>query len=356
MAGIGLFILGMSALPVAASATTRPASTTLPTVSVAFDVASAGEAPFYVAAQHGFFRRFGINVQDVLVTNTTVGAAALESGSVDMAGATDPLQLTQKTGIQFVGVVGTNFQAAYFQVVCNSQVAKPTKTETGKQKLQELIGKKVAFSGIGSTPYISLQEALAYNGMNINQVQVVSLATGTPQYAALETEQVACVIGNPNVVATQVGGSWGGFKLMGFSDPGVSSPSFLKYINPIEATATWVKSHKHEATAFARGYAQAVLWMQQPKNLAGAEAGVIAAEGSAVATGNGLKELMKDLLPALTPIWGPSTVRALYNADLDNGVITREANFNPLVFCGPGAPTDLAAAQRLAAGGPAEKY
>ena len=347
---------GLLALPPVAGATSTPKSATLPTVTVAFDVASAGEAPFYAASLHGFFRKFGINVQDVLVTNTTVGAAALESGSVDLAGATDPLVLTQKTGIQFVGVVGTNFQAAYFQVVCNNQIAKPTKGETGKQKLQELLGKKIAFSGIGSTPYISLQEALAFNGMNISQVQVVSLATGTPQYAALETSQVACVIGNPNVVATQVGGSWGGFKLLGFADAGVSSPSFLKYVNPIEATATWVKTHKHEATAFARGYSAAVLWMQKPKNLAGAEAAVEAAEGSAVATGPALPVLMKDLLPALTPIWGPTTVRAVYNADLDNGVITRIPNFNPNVFCGPGSPPSEAAAVTLAAGGPAQKY
>ena len=291
------------------------------------------------------------------MSSEAIALAALQAGSVQIAGISDPIALQETTGNIYPGVVGQDVQAGYFNVVCNNQVPEPAKGELAKDKLQELVGKKIAFTGVGSSAYIELNQSLQYNGLSVSQIQFVNVTAGAPQYAALESGAVACVVGNANVVATQVGGAWGGYKFLTFSDPGVSNPSFAKYVGSFNTTEGWLAGHKKMVIAFERAWSYSVLWLQNPKNLAGAEEATGAAEGPAMASpGPALVDLMKVFLPALTPVWGPSTVRAIYNADLDIGTIKKIPNFNPYQFVAPGAPIDDAAAANLASGGPAAKY
>jgi ABC-type nitrate/sulfonate/bicarbonate transport system substrate-binding protein len=246
--------------------------------------------------------------------------------------------------------VGTNHSSAYFDMVCNPSA--DAANGSADEKLHALVGKKIALSGIGSPPYIQLAAALKNHNMSINDVTVVNVQVGAPEYAAMEAGQVDCMIGNPNDAAYLVPAG-GRYLALNFGDQGVVPDVVAQASGSWVSMSDWADAHPKEVAAFAGAWAEAVLWMQDPNNFDGAQQAIQQAIGKGAATGPALETETHAVLGTLTPVWGTATAQAGYNADLTDGVLTDPIqNFNPSDFVAASAPADAAAAQKLAAATP----
>lgn len=321
-------------------------------VKVAFDEGSVGEAFFYVAENEGYFKKFGIDFTPVLVSNSTAADAALASGSVQIAGLSDPIEYYVKTGTVIPIAAAGGFLAPYFDVVANSNVDAHTGTPC--QKMKDLKGKRIGLSGTGSTPYNMFSAAASHCGLSISDYDIVSIsAPGAPLYAALEAGSVDAIVNDPNSVAV-LSGHDGRYEVLSL---GEAVPSYVeKYSTTLGVDPSWLKTHQAAVTGFQRAISAADLYIKNPANVKSVERAMVEAEGKGVATGPALLTEYKAWLPTVSALFSPQIAEDMYRTDVSDGAIKPIHNFNPDEFVAPGAPVSLAAQKQLADGGAPGKY
>ncbi len=329
------------------SAATQPAQ--LPKVTVGVLTGSAGLAPFYIALNDGLFQKWGVEPVPVYTGAFPELEAGLQSNSLDISEIGDMFRDYEK-GLHYVGLIGTDFGSSYFDLVCNPSV--DATSGTADDKLHALRGKKIAMSGIGSPPYIQLAAALKNHNMTIDDVTIVNIQVGAPEYAAMQAQQVDCMVGNPNDVAFLTPAD-GRYQALNFGDPGVVPDLVAKASGAWVARADWVPSHPKEVGGFQHAWAEAELRMMDPNNLSEAEAAIQQAIGKNAATGPALETETRAVIASLTPVWGEASAQDVYNADLADGVLTQPIdNFNARDFVAPGAPASQDEARQFIAAAP----
>lgn len=107
--------------------------------------------PFYIAEHNGYFTQEGLTMgaRPRLGTGAKV-AAALESGSIDVAGAvmTDALNL-YKTDNQ-ARVIGTLVDTYYVDIIAGSTIPQSADSGSLADRIRALKGKKIGITGPGS--------------------------------------------------------------------------------------------------------------------------------------------------------------------------------------------------------------
>jgi hypothetical protein len=165
----------------------------------------------------------------------------------------------------------------------------------------------------------------------------------------MQANQVDCMVGNPNDVAFLTPAE-GRYQALNFGDPGVVPDVVSKASGAWVARADWVPAHSKEVSGFQHAWAEAELRMMDPNNLAEAEAAIQQAIGKNSATGAALETETKAVIASLTPVWGEASAQDVYNADLEDGVLTQPIdNFNAKDFVAPGAPATIDEARQFIA-------
>jgi ABC-type nitrate/sulfonate/bicarbonate transport system substrate-binding protein len=132
------------------------------------------DMPFLVARERGFFREEGLEAEIILM-KAALTVQALLGGSIDFGTATGTAVNAAVNGAD-VRVVQAMSDKPSFDLV-----AKPSITS-----LQQLRGKRIGVSGIGSLTEILARQILIANQIPPDQVTFLSLGTGDVTYAALK--------------------------------------------------------------------------------------------------------------------------------------------------------------------------
>jgi NitT/TauT family transport system substrate-binding protein len=150
-------------------------------------------AAVWVAKDRGLFRKYGLEVQFILMPRSPLAVAALIAGEIDMA-VMGPGHLLN-AGIGGADLVGI---ANFFQKLDYTLSARPE-----IKRPEDLTGKRIAISGPGSTSHIVTLLALRGLGLDPNQARISLITipgTEVNRRIALETG---------NVEATSLRGSMG---------------------------------------------------------------------------------------------------------------------------------------------------
>jgi ABC-type nitrate/sulfonate/bicarbonate transport system substrate-binding protein len=168
---------GAAALVEAGSTTTTgPAEK----VSVALPSVSGVFLPHVLAQQKGFFREEGLDVE-LPVLRSNLVTAGLASGEADYSGTFGPAVRDVLAGMPF-RVVGAVVDKSTRWVMAAPEV----------QSMEQLRGKAIAVSTIGSGPYNSGVLALEHFGIDPYS-EVTWLAAGTPAERLLAVQQGAAL-------------------------------------------------------------------------------------------------------------------------------------------------------------------
>ena len=131
-----------TAAPAAQTPNTAAASTaTLTRITVGHGAVSATDTPFYIDEDQGIYAKYGIQVEDVLLTGGSQVAQALSSGSVQVAGGGLGALLDAKLSGVDLTVIGCPYPWQFFQIY-----AQP-----GTKSMEDLRGKTIAASDPGSS-------------------------------------------------------------------------------------------------------------------------------------------------------------------------------------------------------------
>ena len=185
-------------LAAALAAGSRPAGAALPPATMLWVAAAGSQAVAWVTKEAGYFARDGVDLTLDYLSGSPTAAAALVSGRVDFVQMAGPAVVAADArGAHLVMVMGFVTQPA-FVVVAVPEVQTP----------EQLRGKTVAVSKIGSSDDFMLREALTHLGMRAEtDVKIIGVGSVAAQIAALSKHLVdAAVFDPPNdVVAVRAG-------------------------------------------------------------------------------------------------------------------------------------------------------
>jgi NitT/TauT family transport system substrate-binding protein len=144
-------------------------------------------APFYVAAERGYFAEAGFEVTFDYSLETD-GIALTGAGEVPFAiVSAEQVLLAREQGLPVVYV------AAWYQ---DSPIAIASKVETGIEGPEDLIGRKIGLPGLFGANYIALRALLSEYG--IEEAQVTLDSIGFNQVQALAADQEEAIVGYAN--------------------------------------------------------------------------------------------------------------------------------------------------------------
>ncbi len=155
---------------------------------------SSNQTPIWVAKEEGIFKRFGLEPELILIEGGTRGAQALISGDVPVMGmAGQPVISARARGSDLVLVGGVVNKMNYILA-----------STPGIKNPEDLKGKRVGITQIGSASYHAVMLALKHWGMEArrNRVTLLQVGNQAARVASLQTGGSDAVIVNPGLAST----------------------------------------------------------------------------------------------------------------------------------------------------------
>jgi len=155
---------------------------------------SSNQTTVWVAKEEGLFKKFGLDVELILIEGGTRGAQALISGDLPVVGmAGQPVISARARGSDLVLIGGLINRMNYILA-----------SAPGIKKSEELKGKRIGITQVGSASYHAVVLALKHWGMDSRRDRVTLLQVGNQaaRVASLQTGGSDAVIVNPGLAST----------------------------------------------------------------------------------------------------------------------------------------------------------
>jgi len=125
--------------------------------------------PLFVAKERGFFAKRGLEVTPQQLALSGVMPAALQSGSVQIAGVASPVLLqANDSGMDLVGLAGTSIHSQ-----SSRSIGLVVRNGGGVKSAADLVGKKIAVPGLNAALHIIGRKWLADQGVDTRKVTFV---------------------------------------------------------------------------------------------------------------------------------------------------------------------------------------
>ncbi len=154
-------------------------------IRVGFPSLAFAYMPYYVAQEKGILKKYGFEAEYILM-RTTIQPQALLNGNINFFPSVSTGISAAVSGLPVV-VVLNFYNGSPWVLVTNKDISKP----------QDLIGKKVAVSGIRTAPYYFLQAALKKWEIPEKDVGLILTGGTTSSFTALASNQVVATVLTP---------------------------------------------------------------------------------------------------------------------------------------------------------------
>jgi NitT/TauT family transport system substrate-binding protein len=238
LATVSVFSAFVIMLPSAALTADRP----LQKINVAYSSISGNQAALWVAQDKGFFRKYGLEVQAVLIESGTTTSQALVAGDLTFANVAGPAVIQSNLrGADAVIIAGV-LNTLIFQLYTDKNITRP----------DQFKGKSVSVTRFGSATDFAMRYALEKYGLDVNKdVAILQLGNHPAQLAALEAGRVqGAMLSMPTSLRA---------KKMGFSMMADLQMLGLEYQHTsIATTKTLIKSKPDMVRDFLRAYIEGI--------------------------------------------------------------------------------------------------
>jgi NitT/TauT family transport system substrate-binding protein len=170
-----------SALLMMTASASPAADKPLQKINVAYSSISGNQVGLWVAQDKGFFRKYGLEVQAVLIESGTTTTQALVSGEISLAQVAGP------------AVIQSNLRGADAVIIAGvlNTLTFQLYTERGITRPDQFKGKSVAVTRFGSATDFAMRYALDKYGLDPNkEVAILQMGNQPAQLAALEAGKV----------------------------------------------------------------------------------------------------------------------------------------------------------------------
>jgi NitT/TauT family transport system substrate-binding protein len=207
----------------------------------------ASSAPFFIASEKGFFKEEGIDVEYKFfdASNPVNVAAASNNVDVGTAGLTADLYNMVAAGQKVIIVADKGREEKGYQLS-----ALLVHKDSAIQSIQDLKGKKIGLTTIGSSNHYMTGRLLEKYGMSVKDVELVPLNTTRGQMEALKGKNVDAVILNTSNIAQAVQEGYG--KVL------VNVADEIPYQSTGVFLSPKLAANKDVALRFLRGYVKGI--------------------------------------------------------------------------------------------------
>ncbi|RTQ32029.1 metal ABC transporter substrate-binding protein [Variovorax gossypii] len=246
----------LSALAAASAAAALPSRAQSATKIVFGYTAVTDFASVFVAAEEGYFKKHGLEVELKFIPLNSTIPAALQSDSLQIGGPTPSVFLQAVDGgLDLVLVAGgglTSKTITGFGLVARAG--------SGIKSAQDCVGKKIGVPGLGAFLHVTFRAWLKDSGVDYRKVNFVEAAF--PQHADLLRGGSVDAVVSADPFMSRITESGAGYVASYYS-------TFLPENNQTivhAAKREWVAKNPAAARAFREALVEAASFMQQPKN------------------------------------------------------------------------------------------
>ena len=243
----------LAALPLAAS---LPARAQAPTKIVFGYTAVTDFASVFVAAEEGYFKKRGLDVELKFIPINSTIPAAIQSDSLQIGGPTPSVFLQAVDGgLDHVVVAGggvTSKSITGFGLVARAG--------SGIKTAQDTVGKKIGVPGLGAFLHVTFRAWLKSQGVDYRKVNFVEAAF--PQHGDLLRGGSVDAVVSADPFMSRITDSGVGYVASYYS-------TFLPDGQPTiihTARRDWVEKNAAAAKAFREALQEAAAFMANPKN------------------------------------------------------------------------------------------
>jgi len=207
-------------------------------IKIAFSQVAAAFAPIWIAHEHGYLKKYGLDAEVVNLSKPT-DIQALLSGdvqiTVDGSAAVEPI----------AGGANLTYIAVPLPVYTQAVYGQPP-----LQTLGDLVGKTVGATSQGGSSDNALRTLLAREGIDPTQLNITYLRDDAGILAALQTGAVqAAILTSPNMLRA---------REMGLREIVDTTPLKLRTINTgIIVRKDWAQQHPELVEGFLKAYIEA---------------------------------------------------------------------------------------------------
>jgi NitT/TauT family transport system substrate-binding protein len=234
------FIIGSSSLD--SFAADKTGTPPLQKITVAYSSISGNNAPLWVTQEKGFFKKYGLDVQAVLIESGSTSAQSLIAGDVTfahMAGAAImQSNLRGADAVMIAGVVNT----LTFQLYTDKTITRP----------DQLKGKAVGVTRFGSSTDFAMRYALEKYGLDPNKdLAILQLGNVPALLSAMEAGKIqGAMLSAPTTIRA---------KKLGYPMLADLQMLGLEYQHTgIASTRALIKSKPELVRAFMRAYVEGI--------------------------------------------------------------------------------------------------
>ena len=251
---------GSSASSGSASSGSAASGKPLTDVTLAFPFYGAGDVPFFLAQEKGYFAAEGLNVKFTVVTSS-VALQAASAGSVQMVYTTTirPIK-TLASGESMYAFMPVNIGFTDDVIMSASayEAAGLTPSSTLKQQMEALANKPVGIISAGGENAEVWEYLFHLAGIPASEVKTVALGSPAANLAALKRGSIAATNLGGTQPGTAVAAGYAKY-LVRLSENQVASMNDV-ISDVVVASSSYAQAHPTVLTGFVAAYKKAVAY------------------------------------------------------------------------------------------------
>jgi NitT/TauT family transport system substrate-binding protein len=243
--------IGVSFSIVALAFPTGSVAATHEPLKIAYSMLSNETATAWVAEERGFFKKYGLATDMVLIQTGTTLIQALVGGDVDIGFTAPPAVVSAAAGGVDLKIILGQANSMNFIIAGQPEI----------KKIQDIAGKKVGVSRTGSSTWIGLMMALEHYRMDPGKekITIVNAGTDPARFAALTNRALDASVINPGF-APQLTAL--GFNVVArLNDLGVPYTQ-----GSLVTTRRFIQNQRDRIQRVVRSWVEAMQYCTDPKN------------------------------------------------------------------------------------------
>jgi len=220
-----------------------------PTV-VGYSAITSVFLPFWIGKENGLYKKEGLDVQLVYIASSTTMAQAMFAREVSISTVNSGSVVNSTLQGGDLVLMGAVMNAAAFYIITRPEIAG----------VQDLKGKKIGVTRLGSSSDFAIREYLLKNKLQPNRDVNIIQAGGMPELAAaLNSGAIsAAPLSSPSSYIAQQKGN----KVIA----NLANEGIYFVIAGLTTTRRYLREHRADAKAFLRAFGRATHFMFQQPN------------------------------------------------------------------------------------------
>ncbi|MSP39906.1 MAG: ABC transporter substrate-binding protein [Deltaproteobacteria bacterium] len=244
MLRLKVFLVGaLLSLPLGGDAGAEP-------VVLGYSAVTSVFLPFWIGKEMGFYKKEGLDAQLVYIASSTTMAQAMFARQVAISTVNSGSVVTSTLQGGDLVLMGAIMNAASFYIISRPEIAS----------VQDLRGKKIGVTRLGSSSDFAIREYLQKNKLNPNRDVTIVQVGGMPELAAaLNNGSIsAAPLSAPS---SHIAEQKGNRIIANLANEGI-----YFVIAGMTTTRRFLKEQRGDAKAFLRAFGRATQFMHQQKD------------------------------------------------------------------------------------------